>query len=127
MKNDTGIVNTPAKILLVEDNQADVDLAKEALKEAKVTVSLDVVDNGEDAIHYLRKENQYAKATKPDLILLDLNLPRIDGREVLEEIKSDSTLKCIPVVILTTSDSDKDMLSTYNNHANCYIKKTCRF
>ena len=127
MSTDTNLNFSPVNILLIEDNQADADLAIEALKEAKVTVSLDVVDNGEDALHYLRKENQYANSSTPDLILLDLNLPGIDGREVLEIIKSNAELKCIPVVILTTSDAEKDMLRTYNSHANCYIKKPVDF
>jgi CheY-like chemotaxis protein len=117
----------PVKILLVEDNQAHADLAKEALSDAKVTVDLSTVETGEEALEYLLNEKEHVNATRPDLILLDLNLPGIDGREVLEVIKSDPRTRCIPVVILTTSEAEKDMLTTYNNHANCYIKKPVDF
>ena len=118
---------SPVKILLVEDNEAHADLAKEALKDAKVTVHLSVVETGEEALQYLRNEDVYENASKPDLILLDLNLPGIDGGEVLDIVKSDPILRCIPVIILTTSDAEKDMLRTYNSHANCYIKKPVDF
>ena len=123
MKTDTDILHEPAKILLVEDNKAHADLAIEALKDTKIHVSLDVVDTGENALQYLRQENEFENSPKPDLILLDLNLPGIDGREVLDIIKSDLNLKCIPIIILTTSDSEIDMLRAYNSNANCYIKK----
>jgi CheY-like chemotaxis protein len=111
------------KILLVEDNPADIRLTKEALVEGKIRNELDVVDNGEMALWYLRRMDGYAKAPRPDLILLDLNLPRKNGHEVLAEIKADQQLKRIPVVILTTSSAEKDVLSTYDLHANCYITK----
>jgi two-component system response regulator len=124
---NTDVQYKPVKILLVEDNEAHADLAKEALKDAKVTVDLNIVETGEDALQYLLNEKEYAEATRPDLILLDLNLPGIDGREVLEIIKADPEIRCIPVVILTTSEAEKDMLLTYNNHANCYIKKPVDF
>jgi chemotaxis family two-component system response regulator Rcp1 len=114
-------------ILLVEDNQADADLAIEALKDAKVTVDLSVVDDGEKAINYLYQKGEYAQATRPDLILLDLNLPKLDGREVLAKIKSDPALMCLPVVVLTTSDSEQDVAKMYSQHANCYIKKPVDF
>ncbi|QMU60921.1 MAG: response regulator [Gammaproteobacteria bacterium] len=127
MRTESEISYPTVKILLVEDNQAHADLAIEALKAAKVRVLLSVVETGEEALEYLHKENDFSNATKPDLILLDLNLPGIDGREVLEVIKTDPSLKCIPVIILTTSDAEKDMLRTYNAHANCYIKKPVDF
>lgn len=107
----------------MEDNPADVRLTKEALTEGKIRNELDVVDNGEMALGYLRRKGNYASASRPDLILLDLNLPRKNGHEVLAEIKEDSQLKRIPVVILTTSSAEKDILATYNLHANCYITK----
>lgn len=127
MTIDSDFVFKPVEILLVEDNQAHADLATEALKDAKVAVSLSVVETGEDGLRYLRNEDEHKNAKKPDLVLLDLNLPGIDGREVLEIIKSDPNLKCIPVIILTTSDAEEDMLRTYNAHANCYIKKPVDF
>lgn len=110
-------------ILLVEDNPADADLAREALENHKMCNRLDVVSDGEQAMAYLRREGPFARAPRPDLILLDLNLPRKDGREVLAEIKADETLKRIPVVVLTSSRSEEDVLRTYNLHANCYITK----
>ncbi len=121
MTNNVGL--TPVEILLVEDNPADVRLTREALKEGKVRNNLSVVVDGEAALAFLRREGQYAGAPHPDLILLDLNLPRKDGREVLAEIKEDPTLKRIPVVVLTTSTAEKDILQTYNLHANCYVTK----
>lgn len=124
---DTIIESNPVKILLVEDNQADADLAIEALRDAKVTVDLHVVDDGEKALQYLYREAEYSQAERPDLILLDLNLPKVDGREVLAKIKSEPKLKCIPVVVLTTSDSEQDVVKMYNEHANCYIKKPVDF
>ncbi len=114
---------TPVKILLVEDNAADVRLTREALKEGKVANRLDVVGDGVEAMAYLRRQGKYAAAAWPDLILLDLNLPRMNGMEVLAEIKRDSTFKRVPVVILTTSDAEHDILKTYDLHANCYITK----
>ena len=113
----------PIDILLVEDNPADVRLTIEAFKEGKVNNKLHVIENGEDAILFLKQEGQYSDAPRPDLILLDLNLPKKDGREVLEDIKNEPELKRIPVVILTTSKAEEDILRTYNLHANCYIHK----
>jgi len=117
----------PIEILLVEDSPADVRLAQEAMKEAKVLNNLSVVDDGIKAMQFLRKEAPYAKAPRPELILLDLNLPRKDGREVLEEIKSDPDLRRIPVVVLTTSRAEEDILKAYNLHCNCYITKPVDF
>jgi two-component system, chemotaxis family, response regulator Rcp1 len=113
----------PVQILLVEDNPGDVRLTMEALKEAKVLNKLTVVKDGIEALTLLRKQGQHADVVRPDLILLDLNLPRKDGREVLAEIKADDDLKRIPVVILTTSQDEQDVLKTYNLYANCYITK----
>jgi len=113
----------PVQILLVEDNPGDVRLTMEALKEAKVVNKLTVVKDGIEALSLLRREGPHAGAARPDLILLDLNLPRKDGREVLAEIKADDNLKRIPVVILTTSQDEQDVLKTYNLYANCYITK----
>jgi len=111
------------EILLVEDNPGDADLAREALENGKLCNSLHVVGDGEAAMAFLRREGKYASAPQPDLILLDLNLPRKSGREVLAEIKNDEDLKRIPVVILTSSKAEQDILNTYNLHANCYISK----
>ena len=113
----------PVQILLVEDNPGDVRLTVEALKEAKVLNKLTVVKDGIEALSLLRRQGQHAGAVRPDLILLDLNLPRKDGREVLAEIKADDNLKHIPVVILTTSQDEQDVLKSYNLYANCYITK----
>lgn len=113
----------PIDILLVEDNPGDVRLTQEILKESKVRNNLMVVDNGLDALTLLRREGRYRDAARPELILLDLNLPRKDGREVLAEIKRDDQLRRIPVVILTTSKADEDVLRTYDLHANCYVTK----
>jgi len=110
-------------ILLVEDNPGDADLAREALDSSKMNNKLQVVDDGEKAMAFLRREGPYADAPRPDLILLDLNLPKKDGRQVLAEIKSDEGLKRIPVVILTTSRAEEDVIKSYNLHANCYITK----
>jgi CheY-like chemotaxis protein len=115
------------EILLVEDNPADVRLVREALKESKILNKLSVVEDGVEAMEFLRKKGKYASSIRPDLILLDLNLPRKNGREVLAEVKSDDNLKRIPVVIMTVSDDEKDILLTYNSHANCYIKKPLNF
>ena len=111
------------EILLVEDNPADVRLTQEAFKEGKIVNTLNVTKDGVEAMAYLRREGAYRNASKPDLILLDLNLPRKDGREVLAEIKADPDLKRIPVVILTTSRAEMDIVKTYNLHANCYVVK----
>jgi chemotaxis family two-component system response regulator Rcp1 len=111
------------EILLVEDSPGDVRLIREALKENKIINTLNVVDDGVKAMAFLRKKGEYAKKPRPDVILLDLNLPKMDGRDVLAAIKQDEDLKRIPVVILTTSNSDKDILNAYNLHANCYITK----
>lgn len=110
-------------ILLVEDNLGDADLAREALEGSALANDLRVVEDGEKAMAFLRRQGAYAEAPRPDLILLDLNLPRKDGREVLAEIKADEHLKRIPVVILTTSRAEEDILKSYNLHANCYIAK----
>ncbi|HXF06479.1 MAG TPA: response regulator [Blastocatellia bacterium] len=113
----------PVEILLVEDNPGDVRLAVEALKEGKVHNNLHVVGDGVEAMMFLRREGKYALSPRPDLILLDLNLPKKDGREVLAEIKADEKLRRIPVVVLTTSKAEQDILRTYDLHANCYITK----
>ena len=113
----------PIEILLVEDNPGDADLAREALDGGKFHNNLSVVGDGEAAMDFLRHEGIYADAPCPDLILLDLNLPKKDGREVLAEVKADDQLKRIPVVILTTSSAEEDVLRTYNLHCNCYITK----
>jgi chemotaxis family two-component system response regulator Rcp1 len=115
------------EILLVEDNPADIRLAQEAFKDAKVHNILYTVGDGVEAMAFLRREGKYADAPRPDLILLDLNLPKKDGREVLAEIKIDEHLKLIPVVILTVSKAEEDILKTYNLHANCYITKPIDF
>jgi len=111
------------EILLIEDDPGDVRLTQEALKDSKLRNNLSVAEDGVEALAFLRREGQYADAPKPDIILLDLNLPRKDGREVLEEIKADEDLRRIPVVVMTTSDADEDILASYNLHANCYITK----
>ncbi|MFX1465732.1 MAG: response regulator [Promethearchaeota archaeon] len=113
----------PVEILLVEDNPGDVRLTVEGLKEAKVSNKLNVAYDGEEAMAFLRRKGKYQKSSRPDLILLDLNLPKKDGREVLEEIKDDADLRCIPVVVLTTSNALEDIQKTYYHHANCYITK----
>ena len=113
----------PVEILLVEDNPGDVRLTREALREGKVRNNLAVASDGVEAVAYLRKEGEYASAVRPDLILLDLNLPRKDGREVLEEIKGDPFLRNIPVVVLTSSQADDDIACVYDLHANCYVTK----
>lgn len=113
----------PVEILLVEDNPGDVLLAKEALKEAKVYNNLHVASDGEQALKYLQRQGQHEDAPRPDLIILDLNLPRRSGREVLEVIKNDAALRRIPVVVLTTSMAEDDVLRAYDLNANCYITK----
>jgi two-component system, chemotaxis family, response regulator Rcp1 len=113
----------PVDILLVEDNPGDVRLTRELLKESKIHNNLTVVDNGEDAIVFLRRAAKHPDATLPDLILLDLNLPRKNGAEVLASIKNDPSLRRIPVVILTSSKAEEDIARAYDLHANCYISK----
>ena len=113
----------PVEILLVEDNPGDVGLTRETLKDSKLLNHISVVEDGVEAMAFLRLEGKYAKATRPDLILLDLNLPKKDGREVLAEIKTDEQLRRIPVVILTTSSAEQDILEMYDLHANCFITK----
>lgn len=125
MLKDT--LSTPIEILLVEDNPGDIRLTQEVLNEGKVHNSLSIVENGVQAISFLRKENEYLDAPTPDLILLDLNLPKKDGREVLLDIKNDPELKKIPVVVLTTSQSEEDILKVYDLNANCYISKPVDF
>lgn len=120
-------IGRPVEILLVEDSPGDARLTKEALKEGKVLNNLNVVGDGVEALAFLRKEGPYVNTTRPDLILLDLNLPKKDGREVLAAIKNDPDLKRIPVVILTTSSAEKDVLKSYDLHANCYVTKPVDF
>jgi CheY-like chemotaxis protein len=117
----------PIEILLVEDSPSDTELTVEALKDFKVRNHVSIVEDGVRALEFLRRQDPYAQAPRPDLILLDLNLPRKDGREVLAEIKKDEQLKAIPVVVLTTSRADQDILRAYNLNANCYINKPVDF
>lgn len=117
----------PVKVLLVEDNPGDVRLTVEAFKDGKICNHLSVVSDGVEALAFLRREGCYANAPWPDLILLDLNLPKKDGRDVLSGIKAEENLKRIPVVVLTTSNAEKDVLKTYDLHANCYIIKPVDF
>ena len=117
----------PIEVLLVEDDPGDVLMTQEAFEEHKVRNNLAVVNDGTDAIAYLRREGQYADAPRPDLILLDLNLPRVDGRQVLQAIKEDPDLRRIPVVVLTTSQADEDILRSYKLHANAYVTKPVDF
>lgn len=111
------------EVLLVEDNPADVRLMQEALRDSKVNNTLHVVNDGEQAMSFLRREEKYSGSPYPDLILLDLNLPGKDGRDVLDEIKNDPVLKQIPVVVITTSSAEEDILKSYKLHANCYVTK----
>lgn len=115
------------EVLLVEDNPGDAQLTKIALEEGKMQINLNVVEDGVEALLYLRRIGKYTAAAHPDLVLLDLNLPKKDGREVLEEIKADEALRRIPIVILTTSQSEEDVLKVYNLNANCYIPKPVDF
>jgi chemotaxis family two-component system response regulator Rcp1 len=119
--------NKPVEILLVEDNPGDVRLTMEALKEGRLLNRVSVAEDGVEALAFLRQEGKYADEVRPDLILLDLNLPKKDGREVLAEIKEDPELRQIPVVVLTTSTAEQDVLGTYDLHANCYINKPVDF
>jgi CheY-like chemotaxis protein len=118
---------TPIEILLVEDDPGDVLMTQEAFEDHKVRNNLTVVSDGAEALSYLRREGQYANAVRPDLILLDLNLPRRDGREVLAEVKKDEELGRIPVVVLTTSAADEDIMRSYQLHANAYVTKPVDF
>jgi CheY-like chemotaxis protein len=118
---------SPIEVLLVEDDPGDVVLTKEAFADNKVKNNLHVVSDGEEAIAFLRHEGAFADAPRPDLILLDLNLPRKDGREVLEEIKADDRLRPIPVVVLTTSEAEEDIVRSYDLHANAYVTKPVDF
>lgn len=120
-------LNRPAEILLVEDNPGDVELTREGLAAAHVSTHLNVVADGVEALAYLHREGPYQSAPRPDLILLDLNLPKKDGREVLADIKRDEDLKLIPVVVLTTSKADEDIVTSYRQHANGYIAKPVDF
>ena len=123
MMQSIGTGAVPIEVLLVEDSPGDVRLTREAFKDAKVHINLHVASDGAEAMEYLGREGKYANAPRPDLILLDLNLPKKDGREVLAELKESPALKCIPVVILTTSASETDIQGSYQHHANCYITK----
>ncbi|MEH2270175.1 MAG: response regulator [Nostoc sp.] len=125
MRTITAIM--PIQVLLVEDNPGDAQLTRIALEDSKISIHLNVVEDGVEAMAFLRKQEKYAKAAHPDIILLDLNLPRKDGREVLAEIKGDENLKRIPVVVLTTSQAEEDILKAYNLCANCYITKPVDF
>ncbi len=117
----------PIEILLVEDSPSDAALTQEALENGKIGNNLNRVVDGVEAMEFLRREGRFADAPRPDLIMLDLNLPRKDGREVLKELKNDPSLKIIPVIVLTTSRSDKDILQSYHLNANCYITKPVDF
>ncbi|MEH2002959.1 MAG: response regulator [Nostoc sp.] len=117
----------PIEVLLVEDNPGDAELTRIALEDSKISIHLNVVEDGVEAMAFLRKQEKYVKAAHPDIVLLDLNLPRKDGREVLAEMKGDENLKRIPVVILTTSQAEEDILKAYNLSANCYITKPVDF
>lgn len=120
-------VAAPIEILLVEDDPGDVLMTKEALADAKMANKLHVVSNGEEALAFLFQEGDYVSAPRPGLILLDLNLPRVDGREVLAQVKADKVLRRIPVVVLTTSEAEEDILRSYDLHANAYVTKPVDF
>jgi chemotaxis family two-component system response regulator Rcp1 len=124
---DQFYTSKPIEILMVEDNPGDVRLTREALKHGKVSNTMHVVEDGVAALDFLYRRGAYGKAPRPDLILLDLNLPKKNGREVLQEIKQDAHLQAIPVVILTTSQAEEDVLRAYSLHANCYITKPVDF
>jgi CheY-like chemotaxis protein len=117
----------PVRILLVDDNRADIRLTQEALREGTLTTEVHVARDGEEALQFLRRADGFAGRPRPDLILLDLNMPRMDGREVLGELKADADLRTIPVVVLTTSTARSDIESSYNLHANCYVVKPLDF
>lgn len=120
MKNMSG---KPIEILLVEDNPGDIRMMREVLRDARVINQINVVNDGVAAIAYLRREDPYPEAVRPDLILLDLNLPKKDGRQVLEIVKQDPQLRRIPVVVMTSSQAEQDILRAYDLHANCYVTK----
>ena len=122
-----GLNGRPVEILLVEDNEGDIGLVEEVFEEGRINNNLSVAEDGDEAMMFLRKEGQFANATRPDLILLDLNLPCKDGREVLKEVKEDDNLKKIPIVVLTTSKAEEDILKSYDLHANSYITKPVDF
>jgi CheY-like chemotaxis protein len=122
-----GLNGRPVEILLVEDNEGDIGLVEEVFEEGRINNNLSVAEDGEEAMMFLHKEGQFTNATRPDLILLDLNLPGKDGREVLKEVKVDDDLKKIPVVVLTTSKAEEDILKSYDLHANSYITKPVDF
>jgi chemotaxis family two-component system response regulator Rcp1 len=122
-----GEKGNPIEILLVEDNPGDVRLTRKAFEDAGLVNNLHVVNDGVSAMEYLRQEGEYAEAERPDMVLLDLNLPRKSGEDVLTEIKHDEDLKRIPVVILTSSDAEEDMIKSYNEHANAYLTKPVDF
>ncbi len=117
----------PIQILMVEDNEGDIRLTKEALADAKVQIEMSIVGDGIEAIRYLRRIGPYSSATRPDLVMLDLNLPKKGGHAVLDEIKQDADLKRIPVVVITSSAAEEDILKSYNLHANCYVTKPLDF
>ncbi len=117
------MMNGRIQLLLVEDNPADVGLVEEAFRESRILYEIHVAEDGLEASRFLRKQGRYANAVTPDLILLDWNLPKRNGREVLEDVKSDSELRSIPVIVLTTSDDEHDVLRAYGLHANCYMTK----
>jgi chemotaxis family two-component system response regulator Rcp1 len=117
----------PAQILLVEDSPSDVRITRDAIADAKILNELHVVSNGEEALKFLRREGDFRDAARPDLILLDLNLPRVSGLDVLAEIKSDPELRRIPVAVLTTSSEDRDIVGAYDRHVNCYLTKPVDF
>ena len=125
--NDIDKTGLPIEVLLVEDNSADIELIKLGFRDGKITNSLNIARDGDEAMMFLRREGPHVDAPRPDLILLDLNLPGKDGREVLHDIKSDEDLKKIPVVILTTSQADEDILRAYGLHANAYMTKPVGF
>ncbi len=124
---NTKPLNQPIEILLVEDSPTDILITREAFEDAKLLNTLHVVEDGVKAIEFLRRQGSYASSPRPDLILLDLNLPRKNGREVLAEIKATAEFKSIPIVVLTTSNADEDILKAYNLHANCYVIKPVGF
>jgi two-component system, chemotaxis family, response regulator Rcp1 len=123
MSESAGVQSAVIEVLLVEDSPGDVRLTREALKDAKMHISLNVAADGIEAMAYLHRTGSHVNAARPDLILLDLNLPKMDGRQVLKEIKESPSLRVIPVVILTTSSAEVDVLQSYQLHANCYISK----
>ncbi len=126
-KSDNNNYKKPIKVLIAEDNEADVRLVREVLKEGKILVNLVSVEDGEDAMAYLRKENNYKDVESPDIILLDLNMPKKSGHEVLAEMKTDEKLKIIPVIVMTISKAEEDILKSYNLHANAYIVKPVEY